>query len=157
MWETFVAEHNLTYADKYTCLEHLELPLLSTTQPLCLCEVVFSSTPTWLVFPRASSLLCYCGPKATVTAELSRGTLSQSHSHCRALKGHFVPRPQSLLSSHGALCPKATVTAELSLMGTLSHSITTACLHACLSLSGTGSLRTGVVSVLFIVIAPVCV
>ena len=114
MWETFVAEHNLTYADKYTCLEHLELPLLSTTQPLCLCEVVFSSTPTLLVFPRASSLLCYCGSKATVTAELS-------------------------------------------LMGTLSHSITTACLHACLSLSGTGSLRTGVVSVLFIVIAPVCV
>lgn len=77
MWETFVAEHNLTYADKYTCLEHLELPLLSTTQPLCLCEVVFSSTPTLLVFPRASSLLCYCGSKATVTAELS-------------LTGHFV-------------------------------------------------------------------
>lgn len=48
------------------------------------------------------------------------------------------------------------LTVELS-WGALSHTITTAYLHVCLSLSGKSSLRTGVVPILFIVTTPVCV
>ena len=72
-------QHGLTHADKHTCLEHLALPLLSTTQHLCFCEVLVSSTPALLIFPRALPPAVTVGPK-TQSLLCSHGALGHTLS-----------------------------------------------------------------------------
>lgn len=67
---------NLTYADKYTCLGHLQLPLPNTTYHLCPRDMLFPLTPVTLIFPWSFGILLLLW--------------IQSHAYCWALMGRFV-------------------------------------------------------------------